>query len=316
MPIVSELALQILGEQQRPRLACELRPEGVTAAAGAATNGALSQVAWEPLPEGAMIAGIHKGNLIDAPKVTAAIAAALGKVSDSKRDVTLILPDACVRVLLVDFDALPSKHEDALPVVSFRLKKLLPFEVEDAAVSYQVLSNSKKMVRVLAVAIAKETLAEFEFAVRAAGYEPGSVVPSTLAVLSAMGETASTMLITNISEAGMTTAVLHGGELQLHRSQGLSASNGTVSRATEIIQMVNVVSAWTEDTFGAETDGRAYAAGSYAAPAMNELFSGATEFHRVEFEDVIELGQMLADAATANVPRQWLAGVAGALRVG
>ena len=47
------------------------------------------------------------------------------------RDVTVVVPDAAVRVLLLDFDQLPSKAAEALPVVRFRLKKLLPFDADD-----------------------------------------------------------------------------------------------------------------------------------------------------------------------------------------
>ncbi len=43
-------------------------------------------------------------------------------------------------------------------MVRFRLKKLLPFEVEDAVVSYQVMSSAKGLVTVLAVAIPREVL--------------------------------------------------------------------------------------------------------------------------------------------------------------
>ena len=52
-----------------------------------------------------------------------------------------MVPDSTVRVLLLDFDSLPSKAAEALPVVRFRLKKLLPFDADDAAVSYQIMSG-------------------------------------------------------------------------------------------------------------------------------------------------------------------------------
>ena len=38
---------------------------------------------------------------------------------------------------------LPSKVAEALPVVRFRLKKLLPFDADDAMVSYQVMSSDE-----------------------------------------------------------------------------------------------------------------------------------------------------------------------------
>ena len=57
-----------------------------------------------------------------------------------------------MRVLLLDFDAMPAKAAEALPLIRFRLRKLVPFEVEDAAVSYQVMPGKlTEPVRVIAV---------------------------------------------------------------------------------------------------------------------------------------------------------------------
>jgi len=304
MQIISSM----LGEQQRPRIACELRQEGVAAAAGVGASGTMSQVGWQPLEDGALQPSLHVGNIVDVHAVTTALKSTLDRVAGNSRDVTLIVPDNCVRVLLVEFDSLPHKYEEALPVVTFRLKKLLPFDTEHAAVSYQILSSTKKLVRVLAVAMAKEAQAEYESAVRAAGYEPGAIIPSTLATLAAIEDADTPTLLVNITGHGLTTAIVHRGELQLHRSTGFSSTVEGAARNNEIVQMVNVVSAWSEDNFGAYP-GTAYAAGMYSAAELKTVFADAADFH-----DVLQSSQMLAEAATAHVAKNWLAGVAGALK--
>ena len=109
--------------------------------------------------EGAVVPGLKAGNIVDRAAVSAAVRKALDAVlatgRERLRDVTVVVPDAAVRVLLLDFDQLPSKAAEALPVVRFRLKKLLPFDADDAMVSYQVMSNEKGGVKVLAVAMPK-----------------------------------------------------------------------------------------------------------------------------------------------------------------
>ena len=103
---------------------------------------------------------------------------------------TLVVPDSAVRVLFLDFDQLPTKAAEALPVVRFRLKKLLPFDADDAMVSYQVMSSEKGTIKLLAVAMPKAVLEEYEAVVLAAGYLPGAVLPSTLAALAGLDESA------------------------------------------------------------------------------------------------------------------------------
>ncbi|MGI4981016.1 MAG: hypothetical protein ACRYHB_11555, partial [Janthinobacterium lividum] len=128
--------------QVRPRIAVEVRPEGVYAASASDSVGLLSQVSSMALTPGALVPSLRVGNVVDRIAVIAALRKTLQTVQTGKsRDVTLIIPDTAVRVLLLDFDELPSKTDDVLPVLRFRLTKLLPFPPELAQVSYQVMSR-------------------------------------------------------------------------------------------------------------------------------------------------------------------------------
>lgn len=205
----------------RPRIACEISPDGVVAARATQPGAPLEAVARAALAEGAVMPSLRPGNLVDG----VAVVAALRRVMDSiglransrAADVTLIIPDGAVRVLLLDFDTLPNKLSEALPLVRFRLKKLVPFETNDAVVSFQVMSSARNAVRVLAVAIPQDVLSEYENAVREAGFEPGAVLPSTLAALPALSGP-EPALLANASSASITTAIVREGILLLHRS--------------------------------------------------------------------------------------------------
>jgi type IV pilus assembly protein PilM len=207
----------------RPRLAVEVRAEGVIAARAEDAAAILTAVSKANLAEGALTPGLKVGNLGDNAAVVAAVRKALDGVAgtgrERSRDVTLVVPDAAVRVLFLDFDQLPSKAAEALPVVRFRLKKLLPFEADEAMVSYQLMSNVKGgLIKMVAVAMPKDVLAEYEGAVIAAGYLPGAVLPSTLAALAGLDETETPTLVVNAGPRGVTTAIVKAGALLLHRS--------------------------------------------------------------------------------------------------
>jgi type IV pilus assembly protein PilM len=207
----------------RPRLAVEIRPEGVVAARTDDVSATLTAVSWSEFPDGAVVPGLKPGNLAARAEAIAAVKRALEAVALKERQTTLVLPDAAVRVLLLDFDQLPAKAEEAMPVVRFRLKKLLPFDADDAIVSYQIMSTSRGLVRVLAVAAPREVLAEYESVVREAGFEPGAVLPSTLAACAGLTEMEAAQLLVNAGETGVTTAIVQGGVLLLHRTVDLAA---------------------------------------------------------------------------------------------
>ena len=207
----------------RPRLAVEIRPEGVVAARAEDAAAMLSAVAYAEFHGGTLTPGLKAGNVATRREAVAGVKKVLESVALKERQTTLVLPDAAMRVLLLDFDALPAKAAEALPIVRFRLKKLLPFDSDDAVVSYQVMSSAKTLVRVLAVAVPKEVLAEYEGLVREAGFEPGAVLPSTLAAVAGLNEMEAAVLLVNASEAGVTTAIVQGSVLLLHRTVDMAA---------------------------------------------------------------------------------------------
>ena len=204
----------------RPRVACDIAAYGVVAARSDTPGSPMAQIARAELSEGAVVPSLKPGNIADRVAVIAAVKKAfeaIGMKANSRdANVSLIIPDASVRVLLLEFDSLPTKLSDALPLVRFRLKKMLPFDADDAMITYQVLSTSKTLVRVLAVAVPRDVLGEYESVVREAGYEPGAVVPSTLATIAAID--ADPALVVNANEQGVTAAIVRGGVLLLHRS--------------------------------------------------------------------------------------------------
>jgi len=207
----------------RPRVACDISTQGVVAARSDAAGSPLAAVSRVELAAGAVVPGLKPGNVTDRVAVAAAVRKTLEsvgmKANSRDADITLVIPDAAVRVLLLDFDSLPTKLTEALPIVRFRLKKMLPFDADDAMVTFQVMSTNKSIVRVLAVAIPRDVLSEYETAAREAGYEPGSVVPSTLAALAAMDEDPA--LLINANVLGVTAAIVRNGILMLHRSVDL-----------------------------------------------------------------------------------------------
>jgi type IV pilus assembly protein PilM len=211
----------------RPRLACEVSPRGVIAARSADGAAPIAAVAKVDLPEGAVTPSLKPGNLADRVAVTAALRRALEQVGSKGNtrgaDLTLVIPDGAVRVLLLDFDSLPSKLTEALPLVRFRLKKLVPFDADEAMVTFQAMSSGKAGVRVLAVAIPRDVLSEYETAAREAGFEPGAVLPSTLAALAAV-EDAGAVLLVNANPLGVTTAIARNGIVLLHLSMDLQAA--------------------------------------------------------------------------------------------
>src|SRR6202451_708869 len=209
----------------RPRLACEITSAGVVA--GRPGGGEQEIVSsFAPLRAGVLAPGLKPPNFTDRAAVASALRQALDEISVKESQITVVIPDAAVRVLLLDFDMLPAKAAEALPIIRFRLRKLVPFEVEDAAVSYQIMPGKPGLVRVIVAVSPAAVLAEYESAVREAGYEPGVVLPSTLAALAAINSEEPSLVI-NRNGSSVTTAITRQNELLLHRTLELTGKEWT-----------------------------------------------------------------------------------------
>ncbi len=296
----------------RPRLACEITPLGVLGArpGSVAEEGQSQDVVtrFAPLRLGVLTPGLKAPAMTDRAAVAAAIGQALEPIAERAKKVTVIVPDASVRVLLLDFDTLPPKPAEVLPILRFRLRKLVHFDVDDAAVSWQVLPQAEgdTLLRVVVAVMPAPIRAEYEDAVREAGYEPGSVLSSSLAALAAVpGDDPA--LVVNRNANCITTAIARGPQLLLFRTMdlgelGIDTEIGHAHTAAELQQTVSVAMAYYEDTL-ATTAHTIYSVGP----------GGAGELERLLGMPGLRVRDLIPSRDTASATAGMLAPVVGAL---
>src|SRR5579863_4296213 len=133
----------------KPKLACEIAADRVLAGRLTENGDGLEACAARELAPGSVVPDLVESNLRQREAVRSGIESAMSSVAGRSKDVIAIVPDAAVRVMLVEFDTLPSDQDEALSVVRFRLKKSLPFDLEKAKISYHAQKVNDE-VRVVA----------------------------------------------------------------------------------------------------------------------------------------------------------------------
>jgi len=285
----------------RPRVACEVSAERVVAARAGAGAQSLEAVSAQNLAAGTVTPGLQNANIGARDALVTALRDSLAPVAGRSRDITLVIPDASTRILLLEFDTLPDKPEDADSVVRFRLKKSLPFDVDESAVSFDRYQADDGM-RVVAAITPRSVLEEYEAVVRDAGYNPGAVLPSMVAALGVVDGSRPTMVIK--VEPGTTTfAIVDQNQLLLYRSL---ENGGTVVTGDSLVDDVNTSLVYFEDRYGISVD-RVLVTGVQSAQALQTAFGSSN----IQVEDLIS--GSLAGAGAGTVARPALAGVAGAL---
>jgi type IV pilus assembly protein PilM len=255
------------------------------------------------LRPGTVAPDLTESNLRNRGALCQTIRDTLNSIGARSRDVIAVLPDAAVRVVLLDFEALPSKHAEAEGVVRFRLKKSLPFDVEKAKVSYHVQASGTG-VRVVAAVALTSVLEEYESAFVEAGCNPGIVMPSMLAALGA-ARADRPALVVKVDTRTTSIAILDQQQVLLFRT--LENSDGTAITGERLAEEIYPSVVFFQDTYHLNLD-RIYVSGlpnlAGATPALRAQTG-------TEVQELVSASQL--SGKQGAIPKWQIAGVVGAL---
>lgn len=288
-----------------PSLVAEIAP-GHVAAARWSAHGSLDASAIEPLPAGAVMPSPVDTNITQPDAVRGALRRVFSKMPHRNAPLALLIPDPAVRVFVLPFDSLPRKADDALPLLRWRLKKSVPFDVDETTVAWMRQSARDGGLEVVTAIARQRILREYEQLLESIDARPGVVLSSTLAVLPLLDEIGATLLA-RLCGSTLTTAVVSGSALCVYRSTELLPAR--LSDPQFVLDEVFPAAAYFQDTWGRELD-RAYLAGF---DAKSELFRDALRRELNIAVDPISAaaGSRGLDAQGMTLLRQGLDGLAG-----
>ena len=289
----------------KPRIACELSVDRVVAARAAEHDPMVETYTTRTLSRGVLAPGLSAGNVLRGDELRNAISGALANVGGRTRDVTVVVPDAAVRVMLLDFDTLPDNEQEIASIIRFRLRKSLPFDIDQAALSYDARRTSRgNAFRVVAAVAPRSVIDEYEAAFRDTGYNPGVVLPSMIATLGIVTDQRPTMVV-KVDPGSITVAIIGGEDLRLLRTVENSA--GTAISPAQLASEIYPSVIFFEDTFGEKVENILVggAAPAELAPALQEQTSATVR--------ELPAGRYIGGSGISEVAPWMLAAVAGAL---
>lgn len=165
----------------------------------------------------------------------------------------LVIPDYAARTAIIDFEEFPAKEEDRRELLRFRLRKSVPFPIDEAQLAYAIQIEQAGHMEVLVVAIARPILLEYESVFTEAGYRLGLVVPSSIAALPlcGMNETGLTLLV-KAAGATLSVILLEKGRVRLVRSLDFTGDESEWQRPAPrvVLPLLQQTLAYCEDQLG------------------------------------------------------------------
>ena len=229
-----------------PPLAIEIGLDRVAGARWTRTGG-VDNYGVEALPPGVLVPSAVETNIINAAALKAAIASVCTRLRAKDESVALILPDPVIRVFVQHFDDFPRSKAEADPMLRWKLKKSVPFEVDETLISYMRQSPREEGVDVVTALARLRIIREYESLAEAAGLHPGVVLSSSLAAIALVEEHRPTLLA-RVSGPSLTTAIVREGVLCGYRCTELPARGADLTPHM-LLEDIYPVAAYYQDTW-------------------------------------------------------------------
>lgn len=229
----------------------------------------LSAFAAEPLPDGAIVPSATQQNILNQDAVGSAIRSVLSRVPTQGQDVALLIPDAVIRVFILAFENFPRRGDEALPLLRWRLKKSLPFDAEEAVVSWMRQSGRDGKIEIVAAVARQKITREYESMAEGAGLFAGVVQSSTLATLPMLDPHGATLLA-RMSARNLTTVIVRGETLCVYRSTELGTETD-VLQPQAVFDEVFPALAFYQDTWGERVEQLRVAGFGTGEEALREM---------------------------------------------
>lgn len=214
------------------------------------------------LASDAFNSGLMGGTLKDAGGFRDALTGFLAKLPAPVKGASLVLPDAWVRVAFAESGELPAAGRAREDVLRFKLKRLVPFRVDDlrlTATEVTPLPQQAEPRRLLLGFGLEQLLAQLEGIFRAAGVHLGQITSASLACLGAVTrqEAASgrTTLV-HVASDGYTLLFAEGDEPLLCRYKPSTAELAPDAQAGMVRRDLRLTCNYLADQLGSGGVGR------------------------------------------------------------
>ena len=229
-----------------PPLAFEISQDRV-AGARFTRSGSVHGYSVEELPKGAIVPSAIEANVVNTAAVSAAVASICKALGAGNEDAALLLPDPVIRVFVQHFDEFPRGAQEAIPMLRWKLKKSVPFEVDETLLSFMRQAPREEGVDVVTAIARLRIVKEYEAVLESASLRPGVVLSSSLAAISLLDDQ-KPALLARVSGTSLTTAIVRDGVLAGYRCTELPAHVENLT-AQMLLEEVYPVAAYYQDTW-------------------------------------------------------------------
>ena len=203
-----------------PATLFEFQPEYILGARIFRSFRRVASIAVGALDAGALAPALGRPNFVNLDEIARKARGVASALGTERGPFGLLLPDAAVRVSILEFQTLPSDHKEQASLVRWKMKPLLPFPLEEARLSFEVAPKEPEGLEAVVMAVRKSVLAEYESILDTLNGDVNLVLPATAALMPLLSENADGgEMLLSVSPSYMTAVVVKRGQIRLWRNQ-------------------------------------------------------------------------------------------------
>ena len=261
----------------------------------------LADYALEELsPEGVQ-ASMLDPNVVIPSGVEQKIASILSKGQAKIKKVYLLIPDNVVKVVLLDnLQRLPHREGEVVKLIQWKLKRTLPFRIEEAFIGFQPMTSRDGSLKLLVAIVKRDVRAQFERLFEPWGAVPGVVIPSSFGLVNFCHwsiprghNDSSESMVVNFSEAYISMVIFRGTEIIFFRTKELGAGFSGQSILEVALRELNSSYIYYKERLGGNGLEMVYVGG--ISPRLAELKSQLRENFEFQVETINPWGAMKLD---------------------
>ena len=210
--------------RSRKAVGLEISSDGLSfAVAGKGKNLSLEAALHQPLPEKTLQLSRREPNVLNGQAFISAVREGYLRLLTKERTLSVSLPDATGRVVLLDLEARFKNRDEGLDIIRWKLKKSLPFDISTVHLDYQLLEEKETgAVSLLVSLISRPVVTQYEELLLAAGLEPKFIDFTSFNLYRLFAprlEMSENCAFVTYYRGSMTVLIFYGGVLSFYRSK-------------------------------------------------------------------------------------------------
>ena len=223
VPQILKSRIERFFEPQLPAVACEISREAVSLVRlDPLKPNVVERFAVVPLKQGLVVPSLTKPNIASIPELMAAIRSAVAKTEVKLIKTSLAIPDSSAKSAIHIMDTVPPSENEKQQLLKWKLKKAVPFNVEESRLSYWERKTSDGKHAFLTVCICREVLSQFEEVFQKLGIHVGYISLSSFAAFDLLarmdpGAVQKSVLLLRMGPTDTSSLIMQEGRVSFFR---------------------------------------------------------------------------------------------------